>query len=217
MIRPTTMGAVSRWPRILGCLATDRRLLISALCLVSAIRLGLWLLPVRTVGRLVGRLGACRNNAGRARPTSRPSHLRADLAHASSESGRRTGPLRGGDPTFSGGHDFSDRLLAQRKPRRITDSSFPDRAARAVRRVSRVVPGATCLTQALAVQAFLERRGLPTRLHIGVRDSGEAVRAHAWLDSQGMTVIGGAPSGQWTPLLTIEGARAWSSPRPRSG
>lgn len=154
-----TMAAVwSRRHQILGCLATDRRLLLSALCLVSAIRLGLWLLPVKTVGHFVGWLSR--------------SHSRA-TADA---------------------------------------SSLSDRVSRAVRRASRVVPGASCLTQALAVQGLLERHGLQTRLHIGVTsEGGQTMRAHAWLDSQGVTVIGGAGAEQWTPLLTVEGARAWSS------
>lgn len=144
-------------------LTTDRRLLISALCLVSAVRLGLWLLPVRTVGHVLGW--------------------------------------------------FVPGVLGN-----ASDPSLPDRAARAVRRVSRVVPGATCLTQALAAQVLLERHGFPTCLYIGVaRDSRETMRAHAWLEAQGMTVIGGALSGQWTPLLTVDGARAWSSPTVRSG
>jgi hypothetical protein len=145
-----------RWRRTLGCLATDRRHLVTAFCLVSAVRLGLWLLPVRTIGRLL-----------------------------------------------SG--------LARREQRGLEDPSLPGRVARAVRRVSRIVPGATCLTQALAAQALLECHGLPTRLQIGIRDEGQAVQAHAWLEGCGMTVIGGAPSGQWTPLLTIEGAQGWST------
>jgi hypothetical protein len=162
-MRPTSMGTVwSRRHRSLGCLATDRRLLFSALCLVSAVRLGLWLLPVRTVGHILG-------------------------------------------------------WLVPGVPGNASDLSLPERVARAVARISRVVPGATCLTQALAGQVLLERHGFPTRLHIGVaRDGREAVRAHAWLDTQGGTVIGGALSGQWTPLLSIEGTRAWSALRGRT-
>jgi hypothetical protein len=157
MIRRTTMGPVlTRWRRSLGCLATDPGYLLHAFSLVLAVRVGLWLLPVRTIGRLLSR-------------------------------------------------------LPQSKQRGFPDPSLPDRVARAVRRVSRVVPGATCLTQALAAQALLERRGLPTRLRIGVRERSQAMHAHAWLESGGMTVIGGAPAEEWTPLLTIEGAQAWSA------
>jgi hypothetical protein len=160
MIRPTEMAPVlTRWRRTLGCLATDPQHLVPAFCLVSAVRLGLCLLPVRTIGRVLSRL---------------------------------------------------------RKPQALVDPSLPDRVARAVQRVSRVVPGATCLTQALAAQALLERGGLPTRLQIGIRDASPAMQAHAWLESRGMIVIGGASSGEWTPLLTIEGAQAWSTVGRRS-
>jgi hypothetical protein len=38
------------------------------------------------------------------------------------------------------------------------------------------------------------------------------VRGHAWVESQGRTVIGGAVPGHWSPLLTVEGARIWSAP-----
>src|SRR4051812_5496112 len=37
----------------------------------------------------------------------------------------------------------------------------------AVSRASRVIPGSTCLTQALAAQSILAQHGLPSHLHIG--------------------------------------------------
>lgn len=157
MMRRITMGLLSGGRKVVGCLAADRWLLVSALCLVPAIRFGLCVLPVRAVGRVLG-------------------------------------------------------WLVSGKPGVARDPSLADRVARAVTRASRVVPGATCLTQALATQVLLERHGLPTRLHIGVvRDGGQAVRGHAWVESQGMIVIGGAMSGQWSPLLTVEGVRRWFS------
>jgi hypothetical protein len=66
------------------------------------------------------------------------------------------------------------------------------RVAWAVAKVSRSVPRATCLTQALATQWLLRRRGLLSTLQIGVgRDprSG-AFRAHAWVEHAGRVVIG---------------------------
>jgi hypothetical protein len=157
MIRHTTMGPVlTRWRRTFGCLATDPGYLLHAFSLVLAVRLGLCVLPVRTIGRLLSR-------------------------------------------------------LAQRKQRGLGDPSLPDRVARAVQRASRMVPGATCLTQALVAQVLLERRGLPTRLQIGVRDRDQAMHAHAWLESRGKTVIGGGSPGEWTPFLTVEGVQDWST------
>jgi hypothetical protein len=156
----TTMGALNRGRRVVNDLTAARWLLVSAFSLVSAIRLGLWVLPVRTVGRILG-------------------------------------------------------WFVRREPEGTSDPSLPGRVGLAVTWASRVVPGATCLTQALAAQVLLERRGLPTRLHIGIARDQQAVRAQAWLESQGVTVIGGAMSEHWRPLLTVEGARTWASPAGR--
>jgi hypothetical protein len=66
-----------------------------------------------------------------------------------------------------------------------------DRIAWSVRAVSRYVPRATCLTQALSGKVLLARRGHPTRLHIGVaKKSHEGLEAHAWLECEGQIVLG---------------------------
>jgi hypothetical protein len=66
-----------------------------------------------------------------------------------------------------------------------------DRIAWAVQAVSRFVPGATCLTQALSGQVLLARRGYRTRLHIGVaKSSRDQLAAHAWLECDGRVVLG---------------------------
>jgi hypothetical protein len=50
-----------------------------------------------------------------------------------------------------------------------------------------------CLAQALAGQWLLRRRGLPAELCIGVvRRPGEELLAHAWVEIDGMVVIGGS-------------------------
>jgi hypothetical protein len=67
------------------------------------------------------------------------------------------------------------------------------RAARAVTLASRIVPGASCLTQALALQLILGHRGYATEVRIGVKADGSAVAAHAWLLSDGKVAIGGSP------------------------
>jgi Transglutaminase-like superfamily len=76
----------------------------------------------------------------------------------------------------------------------------------AVTVASQYVPAATCLTQALATQVLLSRRGHPASLHIGVArsDTGDFL-AHAWVECQGKVVIGGltAPA-RFTPLLSLE-------------
>jgi hypothetical protein len=67
--------------------------------------------------------------------------------------------------------------------------------------VSRRVPAATCLTQALASQILLWRRGQPSRLHIGVaKDGDRRLIAHAWLESGGQIVVGSRGHDRYTPL-----------------
>ena len=58
----------------------------------------------------------------------------------------------------------------------------------------RYVPWAnTCLVKALAMQALLARRGWPAELRLGAcRDGDSRLRAHAWVESNGSVVIGGA-------------------------
>ncbi len=66
----------------------------------------------------------------------------------------------------------------------------------------RLFPEKPCLPQALAVLYGLRRRQLPAELRIGVaRDSESGLLAHAWVDSEGKTVIGDLPAaGTYTPL-----------------
>jgi hypothetical protein len=86
---------------------------------------------------------------------------------------------------------------ARRHPVRSHDQDTVAGVVRAVRGVGRRLPGMTCLVQALAAQAMLARRGVPARVHIGVRAAGmPAARldAHAWLAaSDGRVLIGDVP------------------------
>ena len=115
----------------------ERFLVAEALATVTAIRLGLWLLPFQRLRALVTELGQRRVQS----PGSR--------------------------------------------------SLSADRIAWAVRAVSPFVPRASCLTQALAGQVLLARRGHPTCLRIGVaRKSRDGLEAHAWLECEGQIVLG---------------------------
>jgi hypothetical protein len=83
-----------------------------------------------------------------------------------------------------------------------------NRIAWAVRVVSPHVLGIRpCLTQALAVQTFLRRRGSSARIHLGVArgDRGQ-FEAHAWVEHGGKVVIGGSSSEleRYTPLLALD-------------
>ena len=56
---------------------------------------------------------------------------------------------------------------------------------------ARYVPRATCLTQAIAAQWLFAWVGHPTVLRIGVaKGTDKALRAHAWLESEGRVVVG---------------------------
>ena len=64
-----------------------------------------------------------------------------------------------------------------------------------------------CLTQALAAQVLLVRRGLPTLLRVGVARVGRGpMQAHAWMETDGRVVTGGPRSEleRYTPLLALE-------------
>ena len=84
------------------------------------------------------------------------------------------------------------RVVARRAERaggRI--GTLPKHLAWAVARVSRHVPHASCLTQALALQLLLARRGWPSRLHLGMgRDAAGTWQAHAWVECEGQVILG---------------------------
>lgn len=71
----------------------------------------------------------------------------------------------------------------------------------AVRRASKLVPGATCLTQAIAARTLLARRGHSSTLRLGVAKEDGDLKAHAWLESDGRVVIGEFEDLQYTPLV----------------
>jgi Transglutaminase-like superfamily len=165
------MNGLQAFLRLSG---SERRLLVRSALLLAAIRLGLWVLPFQTLLRV---LGAVSN----ARVGSEHS-VREDSGGKDSVSG---------DPVsedLMGGHFASGDSVA--------------RVGWAVTRASRWVPSATCLVQALAGQVLLRRRGHLASVRIGVargervggqRRRGETtpVRAHAWLESGDIVVVGG--------------------------
>lgn len=67
-----------------------------------------------------------------------------------------------------------------------------ERRIRAVERVGHhLFPRNPCLTEALVVHRLLRRKGYPSLLRIGVRKASQSeLEAHAWVESQGVVVIG---------------------------
>ena len=74
-----------------------------------------------------------------------------------------------------------------------TDKALVYDVVRSVRRCSRYVPSASCLTQALAAKTVLKRYGQPSTLRIGVAPSDSAIEAHAWVEIDGRIVLGRLP------------------------
>jgi hypothetical protein len=71
--------------------------------------------------------------------------------------------------------------------------------------VSRYIPKATCLAQALTTQFLLQQAGHQACLHIGVTEADEGrLKAHAWVESQGRILMGGFDLSRYTHLLALE-------------
>jgi Transglutaminase-like superfamily len=83
-----------------------------------------------------------------------------------------------------------------------------------VRAVSRYLPGATCLTQAIAAQSLLTHCGFPSQVEIGVAKEPDQVgdgspsknevrrlHAHAWVVCQGQVVLGESHVERYNSLL----------------
>lgn len=60
---------------------------------------------------------------------------------------------------------------------------------------AKIVPGATCLTQALALQKLLARSDRASCLHVGVSRRNGEFSAHAWLVEDGEILIGESEAG----------------------
>ena len=79
-----------------------------------------------------------------------------------------------------------------------------DRVVWAVTAVSARVPRATCLTQALAASLLLPRYGHDATLRVGVaKNEAGRLRAHAWLESGGATILGEPEPGAFQPLPPV--------------
>ena len=99
------------------------------------------------------------------------------------------------------------QLLDSASKSRAANQFSSDRIAWAVTAASRYVLGdKPCLTQALAAQLLLKRRGYPASLRIGVaRKEGGELQAHAWVESEDRVVVGGGELSRYTPLPAFDG------------
>ena len=96
------------------------------------------------------------------------------------------------------------RLVRRTGVAATRDDVPAERIAWAVIAVASRVPHASCLTQALAASALLERHGHEAILRIGVaKDEDGGLRAHAWVDSAGRTVLGEPKAGEFHALPPV--------------
>lgn len=77
-----------------------------------------------------------------------------------------------------------------------------DRIVWAVEVAARHVPGATCLVQSVVGAEMLRQAGHQAEIHVGVNGRpDQALRAHAWVESEGRILLGGEGSAsQYVPL-----------------
>jgi hypothetical protein len=102
-------------------------------------------------------------------------------------------------------HRFLTRIssVPDNPPNR--DQACTETIAWAVATACRLVPKATCLTQALTVQFLLRKHGQRTRIRIGVARNGEGkFEAHAWAENQAGIAIANSDLGRYTLLPPIE-------------
>ena len=86
-------------------------------------------------------------------------------------------------------------LLSRHKPQTTR------RIAWAVAVAARYIPASKCLVQAIAGRNLLASYGFPADIHIGVaKDSKNWLSAHAWVEVEGKTVIGG-DTAAYAPLI----------------
>ena len=91
------------------------------------------------------------------------------------------------------------------------DHTYQDQVVKAINTVRRYLLGDnSCLAQALGGQFLLRRHGYPAYLRIGVhKDENGKLHAHAWVESEGVVVIGGPSSelNHYVPLPDLDGVR----------
>ena len=98
----------------------------------------------------------------------------------------------------------NDLLSHYAKRRRALRNISKARVIWAVRTASALLPGSTCLTQALAAKYQLGGFGLNSQLQFGVAKKQDGrLMAHAWLLCDGEAVIGGEIAPRFAPVLAL--------------
>ena len=94
------------------------------------------------------------------------------------------------------------RLLGPPSSSRPRTGFSVERCAWAIRNASRLVPAATCLTQAVALRRLLARADRPFPIVIGVsKNAIDGFRAHAWVECGAETAMNDA--GECHPFARL--------------
>jgi hypothetical protein len=99
------------------------------------------------------------------------------------------------------------KLLGKRPAVSVKLAAIPvKRLSWAVQAAARRIPGASCLTQALAVQHLLARAGHWAELHIGVaKDAARGFQSHAWVEYRGQILLGdNGELEHYSPILALK-------------
>lgn len=89
--------------------------------------------------------------------------------------------------------------------------AWPQDYVWSVQKAGSLIPGASCLTQAFALQLLLRNRGLNSSIRIGVAREGlqRVFAAHAWLERDGQILIGNRNNlKSFTPLADLNATAA---------
>ena len=104
------------------------------------------------------------------------------------------------------------RALAVRSERRSAALAelAPARLAWAVRAAARRVPGATCLTQSLALRHLLAKAGHAAEIRIGVATTGHGgLDSHAWVVCHGRVLAGDTGDlERYQPIMSMGSSQA---------
>jgi len=94
------------------------------------------------------------------------------------------------------------KRLAEEAKQAPIDWKLINLIVRSVRSVSRFVPFASCLPQALTAMFLIKLKGQHTELKIGVaKDENQLFKAHAWLETNGRIIIGKLPAHRQYKVL----------------
>jgi hypothetical protein len=93
---------------------------------------------------------------------------------------------------------------ADRPPRRIRRFAA-DEAGWIAWAIECLGANVLCLPRALAAHAMLRRRGIASRLCLGVARDGSALAAHAWVEVGADKIVGGVEADGFTRLAAFGG------------